>query len=285
VKKETSNGIFTEWQVQELAASSTTNYHNEGSDTATAAATPTSRVGNYHQISKKVFATSGTLDAVETAGREREHNYQKVLKSLELRRDVEKMIGDTDVARSASDPRKSASLSCWITNGCVGGGSGAFATGDGSDAITNGDDRALSLGLIEDAQQDAWTDGGNPRLMVMSAANKANFSDLSAAATNNVVSNQVNMTQAKEVTFIGSTSIFLGDFGEVSATPSRQLGNDRIFLIDPDFVSLCTLNGRNFLEEDLAKVGDATESHVLIEWALKPTAPKAHAMILDLSGS
>ena len=285
MKKETSNGIFTEWQVQELAASSTTNYHNEGSDTATAAATPTSRVGNYHQISKKVFATSGTLDAVETAGREREHNYQKVLKSLELRRDVEKMIGDTDVARSASDPRKSASLSCWITNGSVGGGSGAFATGDGSDAITNGDDRALSLGLIEDAQQDAWTDGGNPRLMVMSAANKANFSDLSAAATNNVVSNQVNMTQAKEVTFIGSTSIFLGDFGEVSATPSRQLGNDRIFLIDPDFVSLCTLNGRNFLEEDLAKVGDATESHVLIEWALKPTAPKAHAMILDLSGS
>ena len=29
--------------------------------------------------------------------------------------------------------------------------------------------------------------------------------------------------------------------------------NDRIFLIDPDFVSLCTLNGRNFLEEDLPR--------------------------------
>ena len=33
---------------------------------------------------------------------------------------IEKMIGDTDVARSSSDPRKSASLSCWITNGSVG---------------------------------------------------------------------------------------------------------------------------------------------------------------------
>jgi len=54
VKKETSNGIFTEWQVQELAAASTSNFHAEGSDTATAAATPTTRVGNYHQISKKV---------------------------------------------------------------------------------------------------------------------------------------------------------------------------------------------------------------------------------------
>ena len=281
MKKETSNGIFTEWQVQELAASSTTNFHNEGADTATAAATPTSRVGNYHQISKKVFATSGTLDAVDTAGREREHNYQKVLKSLELRRDLEKMIGDTDVARSASDPRKSASLSCWITNGSV-GASGAFSSGDGSDAVTGGTDRALTLALIEDAQQDAWADGGNPRMMVMSATNKANF-DL--AASGNLVSNDVNMTAAKEVTYVGSTSVFLGDFGTVEATPSRQLSNDRIFLIDPDFVSLCTLNGRNFFEEDLAKVGDATESHVLIEWALKPTAPKAHAMILDLSGS
>ena len=286
VKKETANGVFVEWQTQELASASTTNYHNEGADTATAAATPTVRLGNYCQISKKVFATSGTLDAVDTAGREREHNYQKVLKSLELRRDLEKMIGDTNVARSASDPRKSASLMTWISNGSVGAGSGAFAANaNGTATVTDGTDRALTLALIEDAQQDAYTDGGNPRLMVMSPTNKANFSDLTAAATNNVVSNQVNMTAAKEVTFIGSTSVFLGDFGQIEAVPSRQLSNDKIFLIDPDFVSLCTLQGRNFLEEDLAKVGDATESHVLIEWSLKPLAPKAHAGIFDLSGA
>ena len=283
VKKETSRGIFTEWQVQELASASATNYHNEGATTSTAAATPTSRVGNYHQISKKVFATSGTLDAVDTAGREREHNYQKVLKALELRRDIEKSIGDTDVARSGSDPRKSASLSCWITNGSVGATAGAFSSGDGTDTITAGDSRALSLALIEDGMQDAWTDGGNPRLMVASATNRANFSDLSASG--NLVSNDVNMTAAKEVTYVGSTSVFLTDFGTVEAVPSRLLSNDRVFLIDPDFVSLCTLNGRNFLEEDLAKDGDATTSHIVVEWALKPTAPKAHAGIFDLSGS
>ena len=200
-----------------------------------------------------------------------------------MRRDIEKMVGDTDVARSASDPRKSASLSCWMTNGSVGAGSGAFGTGDGSDTITDGTDRALTLALIEDAQQDAYVDGGNPRMMVMSPTNKANFSDLSASG--NLVSNDVNMTAAKEVTYVGSTSVFMGDFGSLDAVPSRQLSNDRIFLIDPDFVSICTLNGRNFLEEDLAKVGDATESHIVTEWALKPTAPKAHAAIFDLSGS
>ena len=93
------------------------------------------------------------------------------------------------------------------------------------------------------------------------------------------------MTAAKEVAYVGSTSVFLGDFGTVEASPSRFLSNDRIFLIDPDFVSIATLNGRNFLEEDLAKTGDATDSHIICEWTLKPTAPKAHAAIFDLSGS
>jgi len=79
LKKETSNGIFTEWQVQELAAASGTNYVNEGADASIGTPTATTRLGNYHQISVKSFATSGTLDAVDTAGREREHNYQKVL--------------------------------------------------------------------------------------------------------------------------------------------------------------------------------------------------------------
>ena len=176
-----------------------------------------------------MFATSGTLDAVDSAGREREHNYQKVLKALELRRDIEKAIGDTDVARDGSDPRKSASLTCWMSNGSV-GATGAFAVGaDGTTTITSGTARALTLALIEDGMQDAWTDGGNPRLMIASATNRANFSDLSASG--NLVSNDVNMTAAKEVTYVGSTSVFLTDFGTVEAVPSRLLGNDRVFLL------------------------------------------------------
>jgi len=63
------------------------------------------------------------------------------------------------------------------------------------------------------------------------------------------------------------------------------MSNDKIFLIDPDFVELATLNGRNFKEEALAKNGDAETSHILVEWALKPTAPAAHAGIFDLDGT
>jgi hypothetical protein len=282
LKKETSNGIFTEWQVQELASASATNYATEGADANIVAPTATVRLGNYHQISVKAVAVSKTLDAVEKAGRDREVAYQKVLKSLELRRDIEKAIGDTDVARSGSDPRKSASLSCWITNGSV-GAAGTFAAGVGTDTITAGTARALSLALIEDGMQDAWTDGGNPKMMVASATNRANFSDLSASG--NLVSNDVNMTAAKEVTYVGSTSVFLTDFGTIEVAPSRFMGNDRIFLIDPDFASLATINGRNFAENEIAPTGDAEKFQIVTEWALKVQAPKAHAGIFDLSGS
>lgn len=282
LKKETSNGIFTEWQVQELAAASGTNYVNEGADASIGTPTATTRLGNYHQISVAAVAVSKTLDAVEKAGRDKELAYQKVLKSLELRRDIEKSIGDTDVARDGSDPRKSASLSCWITNGSV-GASGAFATGDGTDAVTGGTDRALTLQLIEDGMQAAWEDGGNPKMLVASATNRANFSNLTASS--NLVNNQVNMTQAKEVTYVGSTSVFLTDFGTLEVAPSRFLGNDRVFMIDPDFASLCTINGRNFAENEIAPTGDAEKFQIVTEWALKVQAPKAHAMILDLNGS
>jgi len=131
--------------------------------------------------------------------------------------------------------------------------------------------------------QDAWTDGGNPRLMIASATNRANFSDLSASG--NLLSYDVNMTAAKEVTYVGSTSVFLTDFGTIEVAPSRFLSNDRIFLIDPDFASLCTLNGRNFAENEISPTGDAEKFQLVTEWALKVQAPKAHAMIMDLDGS
>ena len=283
LKKETSNGIFTEWQVQELAAASATNYVNEGADASIAAPTATSRLGNYHQISVKAVAVSKTLDAVEKAGRDREVAYQKVLKSLELRRDIEKAIGDTNVARSGSDPRKSASLITWITNGDAPSDM-AFATGDGTDtADLTGTARALTLAQIEAAMQAAWTDGGSPKIMATSAANRANFSDLSASG--NLVSNDVNMTAAKEVTYVGSTSVFLTDFGTLEVAPSRFMGDDKVFLIDPDFAALCTIKGRNFADNEIAPTGDAEKFQIVTEWALKVLAPKAHAAVIGLDGS
>lgn len=283
MQKETSNGVFTEWQVQELASAGA-NAVAEGADMADTGVTATVRLGNYHTISQKGYIVSKTLDAVDKAGRAREVAYQRVLKGLELRRDIEHMIGNTDQARAAGATRQSASLSCWVTNGSVGASAGAFATGDGTDTITAGTARALTLALLDDAVQDAWTDGGSPSMLVCSATNRANISDLAQAGTN-LVTNQVNTTANKAPSFVGSVSVYMTDFGTLDITPSRFMGNDRVFVIDPNFVCLSTINGRNFSENDIANTGDAEKSQIICEWALKVKAPKAHGAIFDLNGS
>ena len=211
-------------------------------------------------------------------------NDQKVLKSLELRRDIEKSVGDTNVARSASDPRKSASLITWMTNVSKPSDMG-HGTGDGTDtADLTGTARALTLAQIESANQEAWEDGGNPQILVCSATNKANISNLSAAGTN-LVTNQVNATAGTAPSFVGAVSVFLTDFGELQLTPSRFLSNDKLFIIDPDYVSIGTLNGRNFAESELSKTGDADKTQIVTEFTLVVKSPKAHAAVFGLNGS
>jgi len=284
VEKITTNGVFYEWQVQELAAAATDNHVNEGADASFATPQATSRLGNYHQISVKDFAISGTLESVDKAGRERESAYQTVLKGLELRRDIEKSVGDTNVARSSSDPRKSASLLTWITNISAPSDMGA-ATGDGTDtADVTGTARALTLAQIEAANQAAWEDGGSPKILVCSATNKANISNLSAAGTN-LVTNQVNATAGTAPSFVGAVSVFLTDFGELQLTPSRFMSNDKLFVIDPEYVCIGTLNGRNFAESELSKTGDADKTQIVTEYTLVVKAPKAHGAVIGLNGS
>ena len=278
LKKETGNGVFVEWQVQELAAASATNYQNEGADATYDTPTATTRLGNYMQISQKDAAVSGTLDAVDKAGRDRETAYQKVLKGLELRRDIEKSL-NSDTARSGSDPRKSGSLSSWITNVSV-GASGAAPTGDGTDLPTNGTDRTMTLAMIDAAMQAAYEDGGQPNMLVVSPAKKVAFSDLNSGS---VATNQINYTAPREAAIVGSVSLYLSDFGQLDVVIDRFASSDRVFLLDSDYASICTLPGRNFNVQELAKTGDAEKFQIVTEWTLKVSAPKAHGAVYDLS--
>jgi hypothetical protein len=273
-----------EWQVQELASASATNAATEGSDATYVNPQATSRLGNIHQISVKAASVSGTLDSVDKAGRDRETAYVKVLKSLELRRDIEKTI-NSDQAKSSSSPRKAATLSAWITNTSDGGGNAA--TGDGTDYYgdtTSGTSRALALSQIDTAMQAAYIDGGQPNMLCVSPKNKKAFSDLNSGTSGDfVVANQYNMTTPSEAVMIGSVSVYLSDYGRLDVTIDRFQGDDRIWLLDTDFASVCTLPGRNFFTEDLAKTGDASKFQIITEWSMVVQAPKAHGAVYDLS--
>ena len=217
LKKEGARAVYSEWQVQELAAASATNYNNEGADYSYVNPSATTRMGNYHQISVKAASVSGTLDAVDKAGRDRETAYVKTLKGLELRRDIEKYLV-SDVAKSSSDPRKAGTLSTWITNVSV-AASSAAPTGDGTDVPTlSGTDRAMAISQIDAAMLAAFEDGGKPSIITMSPTNKQVFSNLSSAS---VATNQIITSANKDAAYVGAVSLYRSDFGELNVVVDR----------------------------------------------------------------
>ena len=280
-QKETTKGIFHEWQVQELAAAAADNHANEGADYSYVNPAVTTRLGNHHQIAVQAASVSNTLDVVDKAGRDKETAYVKVLKGIEQRRDIEKSLFANE-ARSGSDPRKCAKLVTWITNGDKPADM-AFATGDGSDvADLTGTARSMTLAQIDAAMLAAYNDGGSPNMLLMSPTNKQNFSDLSSGS---VASAQLNYTAPRDIAIVGSVSLYLSDFGELAVTIDRQANNSEVYLIDTDYVCIGSLPGRMFSVSDVAATGDATKFAIVSEYTLIVKAPKAHAAVIGLDGT
>jgi hypothetical protein len=280
-QKETTKGIFHEWQVQELAAAADDNSASEGADYSYVNPSATTRLGNHHQIAVQAASVSNTLDVVDKAGRDKETAYVKVLKGIEQRRDIEKSLFKNE-ARSGSEPRKTAKLITWITNGDKPSDM-AFATGDGSDAADlTGTAAALTLAKIDAAMLAAYNDGGAPNMLLMSPTNKQNFSGLSSGS---VATNQITYTAPREAAIVGSVSLYLSDFGELAVTVDRQCPNSEMYLIDTDYVCIGSLPGRMFSVSDVAATGDATKFAIVSEYTLIVKAPKAHAAVIGLNGS
>ena len=86
VARGKASAVFKEWQTDDLAAASSSNKVLEGDDATTDTATATNRLGNYCEIADKVARVTGTLNAVNTAGRKNEMSYQVIKRGRELKR-------------------------------------------------------------------------------------------------------------------------------------------------------------------------------------------------------
>ena len=81
VGRTKATAVYHEWQTDSLAAATTNNAAVEGADASDATLSATTRLGNYTQILQKTIKVSGTLDAVNKAGRKSE----RLTNSLRLR--------------------------------------------------------------------------------------------------------------------------------------------------------------------------------------------------------
>jgi hypothetical protein len=287
-KKGQALQTFFEWQTDSLATAGL-NAQLDGDDVNPFdAVTPTVRVGNYTQISRKTAIVSGTLEAVDKAGRKSEMAYQLAKKAAELKRDVEFIVlaNQAAVAGSTTVARTTGSLLAWIkTNSLSAGNSYSATTPDPNAPVytnvptatrTDGSQTAFLESMLKSGMQMAYTQGGKPEMLMVGPSNK-----VAASAFTGVATKTFYQSAVEETAIIGAADVYVTDFGILAIVPNRfQRGRDA-FGIDPEFVSLVFL--RPYLTEPLAKTGDAEKRMILAEWGWKVHNEKAHFGIYDLT--
>lgn len=289
VKKGQATQTFFEWQTDVLAAANTGNAQLDGDDVNPFdATTPTVRVGNYTQISRKTVILSGTLEAVDKAGRKSEMAYQLAKRSAELKRDQEAIFltNQGASAGSTTTPRITGSILAWLkTNSQSFGNYGPNLVDANAPVYTNiptvartdaGTLTALTEQMVKDAMISAYTQGGKPEMLMVGPKNKQVASGFTGIATKTFYQSAV-----EETAIIGAADVYVSDFGILSIVPNRFQRARDAFLIDPEFAGVVFL--RPYITEPLAKTGDAEKRLLLVEYGLKIHNEKAHAVIADLA--
>lgn len=266
-----------EWQTDALAAASAVNAQIEGDTFSYTAPTATTRVGNHTQIMWKTVLVTGTARAVDTAGRKDELGYQVAKMGKELKRDLETSIGDNNakVAGNDTTAREFAGLPAWINTNTSFGTSGADPTGDGTDARTNGTQRAFTEALLKNVLQQCFTSGADVKMAVVGAFNKQKFSEFSGGAT--------RMDRSEDKKLVAAIDIYISDFGEINVVADRFTRSRDCLLLDPEFLSLAELRPMQTIEP--AKTSDADPRVILTELTLKVHNEAAHGIVADLTTS
>ena len=285
IGKTKAAAVNHEWLKDSLAAATTANAAVEGADATAATLTPTTRVGNYTQIVSKTIQVSGTLEAVNKAGRKSEKAYQLAKASAELKRDIETIIS-ANQAKSAgnlSTARKMGSLLSYITtNTNKGAGTttaGGDPVGDGSTARTDADTtRTFTETFLKDVVQQVFSEGGTPTLLVVPPALKQVVSGFTGLSQH-----RYNSNASGQVTILAGADLYQSDFGVVQIVPNRFMRSRDALVLDPEYAALAYL--RPFQTNDLAMTGDSEKTQILAELTLEVKNEAAHGGVFDLAAS
>jgi hypothetical protein len=281
VGSENVSNTFFEWQVDDLAAVDVTPVI-DGDDVASFdATTATVRVGNYTQIRRRTMIIADNLGFQDLAGRNDEVAFNLAKRGKEIKRDLETIYtGNTArSAGSASAGRVTAGLGAWIATNVNKAGDGTNPTAvDGSDARNDGTQRDFTEAMLKDVMQKAYTEGGNPSVLMVGPYNKTVVSGFAGIAAQRYQAPTDGPT-----TIIGAADVYLSDFGALTVVPNRFSRERDAWCLDTEYASIATL--RPIQAVDLAKTGDAEKKMLICETGLKVSNEKAHGLIADLNVS
>jgi hypothetical protein len=273
--REAVRNTLHEWQTDALAAASTSNAVIEGDEATLDASVATTRVSNHTQIMDKTVVITGTQEAVDKAGRASELAYQIAKKSKELKRDIEAtlLINQAKVAGDATTARKFGSISSWIATNDSFGATGASPTGDGSDARTDGTQRALTEDQLKSIIKGTWNAGGSPSVIMVGPFNKQKISGFTGGST--------RFDASEDKTLYTSIDVYSSDFGDLEVVPNRFQRDRDLFVLDMDYWSVGFL--RDFTMHELSKTGDSEKRQLLTELTLVSRNEGASGGVFDLT--
>jgi len=279
IGREKATSTLHEWQTDALAAASRTNKVSEGDEVSFPTLTPSVRLNNNTQISTKAAIVSGTNLAVTSAGRNNEMAYQISKASKELKRDMESVLTHNQ-AKSAgaavNTARALGSIDSWIkTNTSIGTGAAANPTGDGSDARTNGTQRAFAEDQLKEVVRECYDSGGNPSMVMCGAFNKQVLSGFTGGST--------RFDPAENKRLVASVDVYESDFSTLQVVPNRLQQQRSVYVLQPDMWAVAYL--RDFQLADLSKTGDAEKKFMLAEYTLVSKNEAASGGIFDVTHS
>ena len=284
IGKTKATGVLHEWQTDSLSDATIANAAVEGADATSATLAPTTRVGNRTQISQKTIQIAGTEETIDKAGRKSEKAYQLAKASSELKRDMEKIMlaNQAATAGDSSTARTLGSLQAWLNTNYVGTGTAGSL---GTTARVSGVDGAFTETMLKSAVKSAYTNGGNPTVLMVSPTQKQVVSTFAGIAEQRYAA-----PANKQTTIVGAADVYLSDFGTLSVVPNRFTTADdeattgqgeQAFVLDPEYAATAFL--RPFQTNELAKTGDSEKTQLLVEYTLEVKNEAAHAIVSDLS--
>ena len=269
-----------EWQTDSLATAVSNNAVIEGEDAATTAAVASVRLGNYTQISDKVPRVTRTQRQIDSAGRGDELDYQIMKSAKELKRDMESTLlaNKAKAVGSESVARECAGVESWIADNVDLGVGGVAPTGDGTDALTPGTNRAFTEAQLQGVLASIWDEGGEPDTIMVGSTIKQAMSGL-VNGGNAGTAQRVVDGNAKTVT--AAIDIYVSDFGSLAVVPNRFQVQTSMLVLQMDMWCMSTL--AEFQETPLAKTGDSDRVQLLSEYTLEAKNAKSSGIVAALT--
>ncbi|MAD48219.1 MAG: head protein [Gammaproteobacteria bacterium] len=274
IGKSNVKNVQFDWQTEALPTASGTG-ELEGFELSRSASTATVRESNICQISSRDATVTGSQQASDPAGKRSEMAHQLAIMAKALKRDMETALC-SKVAKNAGNAttaRQTGGFETWTETNVSRGTNGAGA-GNGA-APTDGTQRAFTETILKSVQQSAFTNGGEPSMLIVGPHVKG------------VVSGFTGRSQARQnidaQTIEASVAIYSGDFGELKVVPSNFSRSRSALFVDPDYAKVAYL--RDFETVDISTIGDAETKMLVVEFGLEVSNEKAHGIAADLSTS